>query len=152
MKKAILIFTTLITTTLLADRHCQLVKPSHDVIENPSNIRVSLKAKRDAVNGFNLVIVPRISRYAINFFTPNNINCKPNHYVNTGHGHLYINGKKITRVYSNYFYIPGYMLKEGKNLIHVQLNSDNHRPIHAASADLVINNISRGSGHGHDRH
>lgn len=43
---------------------------------------------------------------------------------NEGHAHLYINGKKISRLYGEYYHIGN--LKEGRNEITITLNSNNH--------------------------
>ncbi|EWG10991.1 hypothetical protein [Cytobacillus firmus] len=43
---------------------------------------------------------------------------------NEGHAHLYINGKKISRLYGEYYHLGN--LKEGRNEITITLNSNNH--------------------------
>lgn len=55
-------------------------------------------------------------------FTPEDANTP--HVDNQGHAHLYIDGEKITRLYSNYYYLSD--LPKGKHEIKVTLNSNNH--------------------------
>ena len=43
-----------------------------------------------------------------------------------GHGHLYINGTKIQRVYSSDIHIPGKYINKGINQISVTLNGHDH--------------------------
>lgn len=43
---------------------------------------------------------------------------------NEGHAHIYINGKKINRLYGSYYHLGS--LSKGKNEIKVTLNSNNH--------------------------
>jgi hypothetical protein len=56
-------------------------------------------------------------------FTPKKVSSNLLSY-NEGHAHLYINGKKINRLYGKYYNIG--TLKQGKNKIKVTLNSNNH--------------------------
>ncbi|MCB9808840.1 hypothetical protein H6776_00380 [Candidatus Nomurabacteria bacterium] len=88
-----------------------------DIDDAPS---FTLEAERDSMSGINLHIVTH------NFtFTPEVVNEDP--VENTGHAHLYINGTKFGRVYSEWFYIPQYFLNdEGFNTLCVTLNANNH--------------------------
>jgi hypothetical protein len=45
-------------------------------------------------------------------------------FYNTGHGHLYVNGMKIARLYGSYFHIPD--LPPGEHEISVSLSSNDH--------------------------
>ena len=45
---------------------------------------------------------------------------------NSGHMHLYVNGIKISRVYSNWFHIPGRYFNLEENVIKITLNSNLH--------------------------
>lgn len=80
--------------------------PSVDVVVRP-----------DAMKGWNLEV--KVSNFK---FAPENINTPPQ--PGEGHGHLYINGKKITRIYGSWYYINN--LPPGKNRITVSLNANNH--------------------------
>lgn len=81
---------------------------------------VDLVVHEDAVEGWNLEIK------ATNFdFDPNTVN--KNSDYKKGHGHIYINGKKLTRVYSNWFYLQ--TLPVGNNEIKVTLNTNKHEDL-----------------------
>lgn len=56
-------------------------------------------------------------------FAPEKVGEKKLSY-NEGHAHLYINGKKISRLYGEYYHLGN--LKEGRNEITITLNSNNH--------------------------
>jgi hypothetical protein len=43
-----------------------------------------------------------------------------------GHAHLFINDKKITRLYNTYTYLPEDWLIEGENTVRVSLNANDH--------------------------
>ncbi len=56
-------------------------------------------------------------------FTPEKVGEKKPSY-NEGHAHLYINGKKISRLYGEYYHLGN--LEEGRNEVTITLNSNNH--------------------------
>jgi hypothetical protein len=49
------------------------------------------------------------------------------HKPGVGHGHLYVNGKKVTRLYSEWYFLGD--LPPGKNVIRVTLNSNDHNDL-----------------------
>ncbi|MGI9352581.1 MAG: hypothetical protein ACR2O3_13540 [Rhizobiaceae bacterium] len=49
------------------------------------------------------------------------------HVSGEGHAHIYINGEKVARHYSNWFHIAS--LPEGENTITVSLNANDHRQL-----------------------
>ena len=79
---------------------------------------VSFELFEDKMDGFNLII--NTSNF---IFSPQNVNEKNN--GNEGHAHIYINGTKF-RQYSPYFHIPSRLLQNGKNIIEITLNSNDH--------------------------
>ena len=85
--------------------------------------KLSLEVSRDAVGGWNIHIIPEHFR-----FTPENVNKAPT--PGEGHAHLYVDGKKIARLYSAWFHLGS--LAPGPHTIRVTLNANNH-------ADLVLN-------------
>lgn len=95
----------------------------HKMISIPDNVpipKVELIVHEDAIQGWNLEIK------TTNFdFAPDTIN-KDSVY-NKGHAHLYINGKKVTRIYSNWFYLQN--LPSGENEIKVTLNTNKHEDL-----------------------
>lgn len=85
--------------------------------------QVKINIVQDNVKGWNL----ELNTDNFTFISPEIKESNPNR----GHAHLYINGEKVTRIYSNWFYLPD--LPEGKNEIKVTLNTNNHE-------DLVYQN------------
>ncbi|BAQ66347.1 hypothetical protein [Geminocystis sp. NIES-3709] len=96
---------------------------SIDVSNNSQIPSVKIKVFPDTIKGWNLEIE------TTNFiFKPETLNRESN--SNEGHAHLYINGKKITRIYGKWYHIPD--LPKGKNEIKVTLNTNLHE-------DLIYN-------------
>lgn len=56
-------------------------------------------------------------------FTPENVGLEQTSY-NEGHAHLYLNGKRMNRMYCQYYNLG--KLKKGKYKILVTLNANNH--------------------------
>jgi hypothetical protein len=83
--------------------------------QNPPTIQ--LKIEPDMMDGWNLQIQTQ------NFkFTPENVG---KHSMDAeGHAHLYINGQKIARIYSNWYHLEG--LPSGKHIIRITLNTNHH--------------------------
>ena len=78
---------------------------------------IDLIIHEDSKNGYNLELK------TTNFiFAPENIG--KDNIKNQGHAYLYINGKKHTRIYSNWYYL-GVLEPEIYN-IEVSLNTNNH--------------------------
>ncbi|NEO36215.1 MAG: hypothetical protein F6J90_07715 [Moorea sp. SIOASIH] len=95
----------------------------HGTMEIPSGQpvpNVDLVVYPDPMTGWNLEI--KVSNFQ---FSPKN--ASKAHQPGEGHGHLFINGKKITRIYSNWYYIG--KLEPGRNEITVTLNSNNHQDL-----------------------
>lgn len=44
-----------------------------------------------------------------------------------GHAHLYVNGKKVQRIYGRYLHLPDELFNPGINLVMVSLNTHDHR-------------------------
>lgn len=83
---------------------------------------IKIEVFPDKVKGWNLYL----NTSNFEFISPTLENSNPNQ----GHGHLYINGEKVGRIYSNWFYLPE--LPKGDNEIKVTLNTNNHQ-------DLIYN-------------
>jgi hypothetical protein len=102
---------------------------SHETVEitTPMAPTLEIEVTLDEKLGYNL----ELKTTNFEFISPVN-------YVGTesglfrGHAHLYINGEKITRLYSNSYYLGEL---DGHNEITVTLNSNNHE-------DYTINNES----------
>ncbi len=80
---------------------------------------VDLFVHKDSMKGYNLQA--KVSNFK---FAPEHINeaAKPGE----GHAHLYVNGKKITRLYG-WYYLEN--LQPGKNEITVSLNANSHETL-----------------------
>lgn len=76
-----------------------------------------LKITKDPISGWNLNF-----QTAHFQFTPENASTKHEH--GKGHAHLLINGKKVARLYANWFHIPE--LEYELNEVEVTLNSNTH--------------------------
>ena len=79
--------------------------------------QVELITHPDAVKGWNLEI--KLTNFVL---TPENVN--QTNKLNEGHAHLFINGDKATRIYSNWYYLQS--LPKGKNVVKIVLNANNH--------------------------
>jgi hypothetical protein len=78
---------------------------------------VAISVEKDQMSGWNVAVTTG------NFtFTPERVNSE--NIDNTGHGHLYVNGMKIARLYGSYFHIPD--LPPGEHEISVSLSSNDH--------------------------
>ncbi len=58
-------------------------------------------------------------------FAPETVNQESS--PNQGHAHLYINGEKITRIYSNWYHLPE--LPKGDNEIKITINTNLHEDL-----------------------
>lgn len=90
-----------------------------EVADNADVPSVEIEVTKDETSGYNIKLA--LENYK---FTPNKVGSDP--IDNEGHAHLYINGKKVMRVYSTSFYLPDYLLAEGENDITVTLNANDH--------------------------
>lgn len=85
-----------------------------DQAEIPS---VSIEVTPDALDGWNVAINTSNFR-----FSPENASL--GHVENEGHAHLYVDGQKIGRVYSDWYHLPP--LGAGEHTIMVTLNGNDH--------------------------
>jgi hypothetical protein len=114
------------TNYLVSHESHNRVGHSHKKIEIPPEKPVpgvDLLVYKDTMKGWNLELK------TTNFkFAPETVNQSSN--INEGHAHLYINDKKITRIYGNWYYLES--LEPGSNKITISLNTNKHE-------DLVSN-------------
>jgi len=57
-------------------------------------------------------------------FTPENVNTL--NIAGQGHAHLYIDGKKITRIYGDWYHLPTSSMVNGEYTLSVDLNGNDH--------------------------
>lgn len=79
---------------------------------------VDIAVTKDALKGWNLQTKLKNFRFA-----PENVNTQNN----PGEGHVYLNGKKLARLYSSWFHIEN--LPPGRNKITVGLKSNTHETL-----------------------
>lgn len=110
-----------LTKTMLADAKDGSSKDVHrkmmeipDAQPIPS---VNLIVHPDPMRGYNLEV--QVTNFK---FAPENVNTAAR--PGEGHAHLYVNGKKIARLYGNWYYLEN--LQPGKNKITVSLNANSH--------------------------
>ena len=96
----------------------------HDLRELPVEVKVptiQLALYRDEKSGFNLHI--HVEHYELE---PPEFSDSQAPRVVQGHAHLFINGKKFSRIYSPYLHIPADALLQGINGLTVTLNDHQH--------------------------
>ncbi len=97
----------------------------HSMLEIPEGAavpQVELHVTPDSKSGWNLHLVTQ------NFqFAPANLDKKETYQFSEGHAHLYVNGQKITRLYSPWYYLP--RLVTGSYEIVVTLNTNGHQDL-----------------------
>ncbi len=100
-------------------------KHAHKDEEMPVKLptpQLSLSLQKDAMDGFNLIL--KTAHYQ--FIPPGISTIERGDQSLHGHAHLYINGKKISRIYSPYVHIPEKYLDKKINQLTLTLNSDRH--------------------------
>jgi hypothetical protein len=96
---------------------------SHQKLEIPAGQpipSVKLIVRPDAMKGWNLEVQVTNFRFA-----PGRVNTSSN--PAEGHAHLFIDGKKITRLYGPWYYLPD--LEPGQHEIKVSLNTNTHETL-----------------------
>ncbi|OKH27323.1 hypothetical protein NIES1031_08415 [Chroogloeocystis siderophila 5.2 s.c.1] len=96
-----------------ADNHDKIMEiPSGQAVPT-----VDLVVHKDAMKGYNLEV--KVTNFQ---FAPERVNTDAT--PGEGHGHIYINNKKLTRLYGSWYYLEN--LQPGRNEITVSLNANNH--------------------------
>lgn len=103
-------------------------------LKNIPSIQIS--ARKDSMSGYN------IKMNVANFiFTPENVGGA--NVDNQGHAHVYVNGVKLGRSYTDFYHIPADKLSTDTNEIEVTLNANDHSELVAngkhISSRLIIN-------------
>jgi copper(I)-binding protein len=89
---------------------------------------LSLTAEPDAVGGWNLHVMAENFRFA-----PENVNGA--YQTGEGHAHLYVDGKKIARLYGPWYHLG--TLTPGRHELKVTLNANDHRPLAVDGAPVA---------------
>lgn len=110
----------------------------HPLIEVPDGHPVPKMLVRivpDRMDGFNVFLETRDF-----LFTPQHAGSEA--VPNQGHAHLYINGRKVARMYSPWHHLPAASLREGINRLEVEFSSNDHSVWSVAGqpvgADMLI--------------
>jgi hypothetical protein len=93
-------------------RHGMLMIPAGQPVPE-----ITVNLYPDPVAGWNLQV-----QTANWEFAPAAVNTTSN--LTEGHGHLYINGEKVTRIYSEWYHLPS--LPPGEHVLTVGLNANGH--------------------------
>lgn len=123
------------TNDLVADESHGAMGHSHKKMEIPADKpvpEVDLIVHQDTMKGWNLEI--KVNNFK---FAPETVNQNSN--PNEGHAHLYINDKKITRIYGNWYYLGN--LEPGNNKITLRLNTNNHEDLVSHSKMIMDTEI-----------
>lgn len=91
-----------------------------EISANQAPPTIELVVHPDQVQGWNLEL--KVDNFN---FAPTRVNAPST--ASEGHAHLYINGKKVTRLYGNWYYLPE--LPAGDNTLKVTLNSNGHESL-----------------------
>ncbi len=94
-----------------------LLRPVPDGVPPPS---LALEVIPDSLSGYNLHLLVTNFR-----FSPEKIDQES--LAVEGHAHLYVNGKKIGRLYGPWVHLPMALLGPGENEVRVSLNDNLHR-------------------------
>ena len=114
----------------------------HDAaIEAASAMSVAVQTSADSVSGLNV----RIATEGFTF-APENVNGA--HNDGEGHAHIYVDGEKITRVYTPWHYLGD--IEPGKHEIRVALNANGHEEYtYGGSKVEAVTTVNVPEPHGH---
>ncbi|MFP3990266.1 cupredoxin domain-containing protein [Streptomyces sp. E11-3] len=110
---------------------------------------VALTVRPDTQDGWNLHLSVRNFR-----FTPDSVGGAALH--GTGHAHLYLDGRKVARLYAAWHHLPGRLVAKGTHELTVRLYADDHTPWAVdgkpieSTAKLTDSGTSGTSGSDHD--
>ncbi len=100
----------------------------HSVLDVPAEGAPTLTIKSfEDTSGFNLKL--DVSHFE---FAPQHASTE--HVLGEGHAHLFVDGKKVTRLYGPWYHVAN--LSEGEHVVRVELNSNNHSPLAIAGVPI----------------
>ncbi len=94
--------------------------------------QLNISLSEDTMSGVNL----HLETQYFQLESPTAAGNRPNNIVE-GHAHLYVNGKKIQRVYGSDIHIPGKYINKGMNQISVTLNGHDHSQWQVAGKGII---------------
>lgn len=95
----------------------------------PDAPRLDIRVTEDAADGWNLHIITTNFRFA-----PERVNAP--HRPGEGHAHVYIDGRKVARLYGPWFHLGA--LPPGKATVAVTLNANDHSDLTLAGRPLRV--------------
>ncbi len=107
----------LMTVAEMGNGHGEHKHGKMEVPQGEAVPTVDLVVYKDAKKGWNLEA--KVTNFT---FAPEKVNAAPE--PGEGHAHLFVNGKKITRLYGSWYYLEN--LEPGENRVKVTLNANNH--------------------------
>jgi hypothetical protein len=115
-----------------------ILKASHDpkifIDNSKEEPSVKLLVEKDKKSGVNVKV-----EFKNFILTPQSVSTEDR--PNEGHMHLYVNGFKIARVYSEWFHIDGSYFNLGENKITVTLNANDHSVWTKSNGDLIQDTV-----------
>jgi len=94
--------------------------------------QLNIALSEDSMSGVNL----HLDTQNFQLESPTAAGNNPKNIVE-GHAHLYVNGKKIQRVYASDIHIPGKYINKGVNQISVTLNGHDHSQWQVAGKGII---------------
>ena len=88
---------------------------------------ISIEVSKDHMSGYNVQIETEEFKFA-----PESVG--EAHKADVGHVHLYVDGKKVARVYGEWFHLTG--LTKGEHVISATLNNNEHK-IYTAEGENI---------------
>ena len=105
---------------------------AHAALDLPADAdapSLSAVVHKDPMSGWNLQL--NVTNFA---FAPQSASL--DHVAGEGHAHVYVNGKKIARLYGNWLHIE--TLPEGDVTVEVALNSNDHRDLSVGGVPVRV--------------
>jgi hypothetical protein len=108
---------------------------------------VDVKVLEDPMGGWNLRVDTGNFRWA-----PENVSTDA--VPGEGHGHVFMDGKKIARLYGPWFYVSPSSMTKGKHTFTVSLNANDHTAYAIKDVQITdsVTLTSSGKGDGHSGH
>lgn len=110
-----------------AGDHAHASQDAVEVTPGAPRPSVALAVTADPVSGWNVHVTAENFRFAPELAGMANM-------PGSGHAHLYMNGKKIARLYGGWMHLEA--LPEGTNRLTVTLNANDHRPLAVNGAPI----------------
>lgn len=104
----------------------EMAHPTEPLAENVLVPSVSFSVSADSMDGYNLILHLHNFHVTVPLDGAEDIISTANGFVMSGHLHLYLNGKKMMRVYGNAVHVPKSWVDDGINTITLSINNHQH--------------------------